>query len=334
MTQAPAKPQRLFTFASGGWILLLGIVISIASVAVQFATRTPIRGNGRDLITYGFNLKTTLVPQEQIVPAGFGRDGLRALVNPEAMSIQAFTDRVNASRRKFLVANEQDRAKLIVNSDRVVSVTIDGQSRAYPLSFLTPHEIVNDTLAGKPIAITYSPLCDSVVVFDRNVDGRTLEFGVAGVLVNSNLVMFDRQTQPQDESLWSQLQFRAIAGPAAESKAILTRQPAIVTTWGEWTREHPDGTIMVGPQEMWNQYRSRPYNTYVISNELKFPVQPRWQPTGDFKLKTPIVAVPQGDSWIIRKAEDVADRPPADGIWSFVFAWYAMHPESRVEPRP
>lgn len=324
------KPERLFTFASGGWILLVSIVISVAGVALTLANKRTIRGNGRDLATYGYNLQTTLIPKEKLTPAGFGRDAIISLTNPEAMTIQSFTDRVAKARKKMFVANEQDRAKLIVNSDRIVSVTIDGQSRAYPISFLTPHEVINDTLNGKAIAITYSPLCDSIVVFDRNVDGRTPEFGVSGLLVNSNLVLFDKQTHPQDESLWSQLQFRAIAGPAAEKQLALSRVPAVVTTWGEWKEQHPDGTIMIGPEQFWNQYRSRPYNTYKISHELKFPVAPLWQPRDGIDLKTPIVAIPDGDKWIVRKAEQVTAFPD-NAIASYMFAWYAMWPDSKVE---
>ena len=112
--------------------------------------------------------------------------------------------------------------RFLVPGDLVIGLSLHGEARAYPLEILALHEVCNDTLGGEPILVTYQPLCDSAVVFERRVDGHTREFGVSGLLYNSNLLMYDRHPeQPQDESLWSQLQFRALAGPAAAQHATL-----------------------------------------------------------------------------------------------------------------
>ena len=90
----------------------------------------------------------------------------------------------------------------------VVGLTIDGDARAYPLRILTWHEIVNDVVGGTPVAVTYCPLCNSAPVFERTVDGRVLEFGTTGKLKDSNLIMYDRQT----ETWWQQFTGEAIVG--------------------------------------------------------------------------------------------------------------------------
>ena len=106
-----------------------------------------------------------------------------------------------------------------------------GIARAYPLRLLNWHEVINDTLGGQPVAITYSPLCDSSVGFRRMVADKVQEFGVSGLLLNSNLIMYNRQSGAADESLWSQLQCRAIAGPAAASQQTLEVLPIAVVSW-------------------------------------------------------------------------------------------------------
>mgnify|MGYP001820455158 CR=1 FL=1 len=85
------------------------------------------------------------------------------------------------------------------DDDPVIALEIDGDARAYPLEILIWHELVNDTVGGVPVSVAYCPLCNSVTVYEREIDGRVLDFGVSGLLYNSSLVMYDRQT----ETLWS-----------------------------------------------------------------------------------------------------------------------------------
>ena len=98
----------------------------------------------------------------------------------------------------------------------VLALEIDGDARAYPLEVMVWHEIVNDTVGGRPVAVAYCPLCNSVTVFDRRVEGRVLEFGVSGLLYNSSLVMYDRQT----ETLWSHFVGEPLYGALGEAELV------------------------------------------------------------------------------------------------------------------
>src|SRR5262245_58043846 len=163
--------------------------------------------------------------------------------------------------------NDPKYGKYMVGSDIVIGVAINGEARAYPMHVIYVHQIINDTLGGVPIAITYEWLSDSVVVFDRrppgsgepasgartadtavahrSEDGRPLEFHHAGLVYNSNLVMYDpneKRTSASDpvygaggESLWSQLLGAAISGPAAARQARLTIVPCELATWADWS---------------------------------------------------------------------------------------------------
>ncbi len=93
-------------------------------------------------------------------------------------------------------------------AEPVLALTVAGETRAYPLQIMTWHEIVNDTVGGEPVAVTYCPLCNSGVAFHRRVNGEVLDFGTSGMLYADNLVMYDRQTQ----SLWPQLTGQASVG--------------------------------------------------------------------------------------------------------------------------
>ncbi len=123
------------------------------------------------------------------------------------------------------------------SDDRVVVVDAS-PPRAYPLRILNFHEIVNDAVDGRPIAVTWCPLCGSAVVYDRRVDGQTLTFGVSGKLADDDLVMYDRETN----SLWKQSRGTAIAGKLdGETLSVL---PASILTYDAFERAHPDGLVL------------------------------------------------------------------------------------------
>jgi hypothetical protein len=153
-------------------------------------------------------------------------------------------------------------------SDLVVGVEFDGEARAYPLRILTVHEIVNDRVAGRPVAVTYCPLCRSGLVFSREVGNATLEFGVSGKLHDANLVMYDRET----ETYWSQLDGNAIVGPQVpRSLRIL---PSTITTWERWEQGHPETTVLSRDTGIYpaSVYGSDPYAGYANSSRVGFGV--------------------------------------------------------------
>ena len=138
----------------------------------------------------------------------------------------------------------------------VLALEIDGDARAYPLDIMLWHEIVNDTVGGIPVAVEYCPLCNSATVFDRRIEGRVLEFGVSGLLYNSSLVMYDRQT----ETLWSH--FAGVPLYGALGDADLVDFPSTIVGFGDWREAHPDGLVLSRETGADRNYGVTPYPGY------------------------------------------------------------------------
>lgn len=124
------------------------------------------------------------------------------------------------------------------DDEAVLSLEFDGVARAYPVRVMTWHEIVNDVVAGVPVTVTYCPLCNSAVAFERRLDGRALDFGTSGALYLSALVMYDRQT----ETLWTHFDGRAVVGTLAGAE--LQRVPVATVSWREFRTANPDGEVL------------------------------------------------------------------------------------------
>jgi hypothetical protein len=138
----------------------------------------------------------------------------------------------------------------------VAMLELEGQARAYPLRILTWHEIVNDELAGTSIAVTYCPLCNSAVGLDRRVNGQMLRFGVSGLLRNSDLVMWDSQT----ESLWQQITGEAIVGELAGTRLRLIPTP--IVSWKDFRATFPNSDVLSRDTGHERAYGSNPYTSY------------------------------------------------------------------------
>lgn len=160
-----------------------------------------------------------------------------------------------------------DQATFLANDDIVIALTVGGEARAYPIRILVRHELVNDTIGERPILVSYCPLCGSGLVFDRTLNGEPVEFGVSGLLHNSDLIMYDRKTA----SLWQQITGTAFAGE--KRKQILRTIPSSMTTWLQWRSAHPDTRVLSRntglPDELYEHW---PYGDYANSDRLMFPV--------------------------------------------------------------
>jgi hypothetical protein len=170
-----------------------------------------------------------------------------------------------------------EASRWLAAREPVVSLDLGGEARAYPAQILTWHEIVNDVVAGRPVAITYCPLCNSAVAFSREVDGRTLKFGVSGRLYKSALVMYDRQTN----SLWLHFEGRAIQGPLAGTRLDLI--PVQLLSFGEWRTEHPNGMVLSRETGHTRPYGENPYEYYdskdrPYSSFFRGPISPKLHP--------------------------------------------------------
>ena len=135
-------------------------------------------------------------------------------------------------------------------------VLLGGEARFYPLGILHRHEIVNDEIAGIPVAITYCPLCNTALAFDRRVDGEVLRFGVSGLLRNSDLVMWDDRTV----SLWQQVTGEAIVGTATGT--VLDPVPTAIVSFGDFAASYPEGVSLARESGVGGAYISNPYEGY------------------------------------------------------------------------
>ena len=284
-----------------------------------------------------FDLSVTTIAADEILSGGVRKDGIPALSSPE------FVAAANATH--------------LFPKDRVIGIQLGGQARAYPIRILDFHEIVNDRVRDLPLAVTWCPLCDSSAVFDRRTPLGEREFGVSGRLYNSNVLMYDRGGDP--ESLWSQILGHGVSGPAAGQTLQLL--PHELTTWQDWLQRYPWTTVLSVNTGHRRNYRESPYAGYLAdSQSLMFPVNRR-----DDRLppKTPVLGILAGKSSLAIPAtvlsgsagsleqqidglsftveydpesHNVRVTDAGDGIrwmYSFWFAWSAMHPETSLVTR-
>ncbi len=192
------------------------------------------------------------IPQELIISGGVGRDGIPALRNPS------------------LVASYHAEATYIGEADRVIGIEADGRFIAVPHNILWWHEIVNFDDFGSPFAVTYCPLTGSSMVFDRSaIDGTDL--GVSGLLFHNNLMMFNRQSDGSQESLFPQMLRGARCGPLDGQPLELL--PSVEMRWKAWKELHPETLVVSGIRERGGDYEFYPYADYeVIDNaQTLFP---------------------------------------------------------------
>ena len=182
------------------------------------------------------DFEKSAVPLREFQSGGPGKDGIPAIDEP-----------------KFVSAGDAD---FLGPREPVVAIEVAGETRAYPIQILIWHEIVNDTIGSVPVAVTFCPLCNTAIAFDRRLDGRTLDFGTTGNLRNSDLVMYDRQT----ESWWQQFGGDALVGELTGAK--LDRVPARIVAWEQFAREHPKAKVLSRDTGFSRSYGQNPYAGY------------------------------------------------------------------------
>lgn len=188
-----------------------------------------------------YDLSEATFDVDELLAPGVKKDGIPALTDPPKVA--------------------SDSLGFLNPESRIAIVSVGTTTTGYPIDILTFHEIVNDRVGDVPVAVTYCPLCNSVSIFDRRIDGRTLDFGVSGFLLNSNVVMYDRQTN----SLWSQVFMKGLSGPhAGKSLAML---PLRLVTLNEFRKKHPDALLMGPDKEHQRPYGKNPYANYFKSDK-------------------------------------------------------------------
>jgi hypothetical protein len=164
---------------------------------------------------------------------------------------------------KYLPAED---ATHVADDDLVITLSYKGEYRAYPSKILDHHEIINDTVGGDPLAITWCPLCGSAVGIRRTVAGTSTEFGVSGVLYNSDLVLYDRAT----ETLWDQIEAKGIVGSMTDERLQLI--PVSMSRWVKWRERHPDTLVLSAETGFDFDYTKDRYADYRDSTRLFMPV--------------------------------------------------------------
>jgi Protein of unknown function (DUF3179) len=177
------------------------------------------------------------VPLSEFLSGGPGKDGIPAIDEPRFVSVE-------------------EAAEWLADREPVIELELEGVARAYPLQILIWHEIANDEVAGTPVAVTFCPLCNTAIVFDRRLDGRVLDFGTTGNLRHSDLVMYDRQT----ESWWQQFGGEAVVGELAGAELELI--PSRIVAWEDFAGRHPDGKVLSQDTGFGREYGRNPYAGY------------------------------------------------------------------------
>ncbi len=182
------------------------------------------------------DFSNTSVDLDEIMSGGPPRDGIPPIDDP-----------------KFVPVGEIDD---LADDEPVIGVVIGGEAKAYPLRILIWHEIVNDHVGGIPVTVTFCPLCNAAVVFDRRLGGRVLDFGTTGMLRKSDLVMYDRQT----ESWWQQFMGMAIVGELTGE--VLDMLPSRLESWSSFRARAPEGLVLVPNKPGMRAYGNNPYAGY------------------------------------------------------------------------
>ncbi len=209
-----------------------------------------VRRPGSVDIAKEYNLQDLRIPKDQIHTL-LPRDAIPALTDPKLEPVA--------------------EATWLPDDARIIAVTVGDETLGVPLRVLDWHEIVNVTIGGEPVAVTYCPLCDSATVFSRRVKSSSgepvvLEFGVSGALFNSNVLMYDRR----DKGLWSQLGMQAVSGPLAGT--ALDMLPVRLVSKGTFRKAHAAAQIVSRETGYQRDYGRSPYQSYFAGERLMVPV--------------------------------------------------------------
>ena len=213
----------------------------LSAIAEEINKEVPNVGLGEgspppDAGDWATDFSKSSVPLEEFQSGGPPKDGIPAIDEPRYVQVKDVD---------FL----EDREPVIV-------VAVEGMTHGYPIQILMWHEIVNARIGDMPLAVTFCPLCNTAIVFDRRVDGRVLDFGTTGKLRDSDLVMYDRQT----ESWWQQFGGEAVVGELTGRE--LREIPARIVSWEEFRREHSEGLVLSRDTGFARDYGLNPYSGY------------------------------------------------------------------------
>ena len=212
------------------------LILAVLLVAVLSMTSALADPNPRPWENWKTDFDRTNIDLSAIISGGPPKDGIPAIDDPKFLSI--------------------DKATALSDREPVIGIEINGDARAYPLGVLMRHEIANDVIGGQAVIVTFCPLCNSAIVYDAMINGKRHDFGTTGRLRNSDLVMYDRQT----ESWWQQFSGEALIGHYVGTKLIPI--PSRMESFGNFKKRFPKGTVMAGRHGSLASYGVNPYTGY------------------------------------------------------------------------
>ncbi len=294
-----ANEEIKLTLKGGGWVLVL-MGVMLVSMLVWALYPAIMRkaaisaGDGNDIQSFAFDLTNLSIDEEVVVPGMHHRNMSPMLSDPEILSVEALASRNNVHRNKFLVSK-----------DLVVGVTINGESRLYPLHMLHVHEIVNDTLGGKPIVVSWHWPSGHIAVHERQAETH---FANSGLIGNGALLMYELSDTEGGEQLYSPLLSQTVSGEMDE----LTLIPHEVTSWASWFARHPETTSIAPVEGMKKRYRKGDPRIYFSTEKLYFPVDP--MPEDDLNPKTPVIAIQSAGSFTCFSINQLVEEANGEGI--------------------
>lgn len=276
-----------------------------------------------------FLLTNLIIPQDRIYQGTAYADAIPAITQPD-----------------FVQGNE---ASFLKTDDMVLGLEINGMAKAYPIRILNWHEIVNDVIDNQSIVVTYCPLCGSGMAFESKIDGKLLTFGVSGLLYNSDVLLYDKESQ----SIWSQLMGKSVAGEySGQALKYINLQH---TSWEDWQSKHPNTLVLSTNTGFIRNYDKTPYEKYVESDKLMFPVS---KTSTKLKNKALIAGISVNGKYkaypfsaLAKKEGKIIDEFEGETIeiiydkssnsvrilneniqvvTLYWFAWYAFHPDTKV----
>ncbi len=325
--------------------LLTLILVNLVSIARRFA----LLFRPRYRKAPGFARTRELTEKERDMGVRLTEKGVKYLVHPDELR-SGFVPKegiASIDRPRFESAEQADR--WLDDSEAVLATEYAGVTRVYPLRILIWHELVNDRIGGTPVVISYCPLCNSGIGYFREVAGWELEFGVSGRVYNSNLVMYDRQTN----SYWPQIEGRAVIGELTGHRLRKLPGPVSWVRWGDWKKEKPESEVLSQKTGfIIKPYAIDPYKSYHGISWILFPVAARDERASP---KAVVIGVEvngsekayrEDDIWAGAIEDTIDDRrvrlegvdpqgirvtdietgDPIPYVRLYWFAWYAFHP--------
>lgn len=218
-------------------ILLISTLLSCI-LTYDYSSAQKLSEFDTDISKHSINL-------DELIDGGPGKDGIPSIDHPKFVSQDEASDWIDLL-------------------EPVISLTVNGEARAYPIQILMWHEIANDELGGVPVSVTFCPLCYSAIVFDRRLDGEVYEFGVSGMLRHSDMIMYDRTT----ESLWQQFSGEAVVGDLTGKE--LTIIPSQLISFEQFRETHPGAKVLSRDTGHRRNYGENPYDGYDDINNSPF----------------------------------------------------------------